>query len=462
MYKKKKMTRKKNNLTVSMKRSSNRKTTIDAIKRQASYERLITLIKESRKRQIKKAKQFQQNEKVSTSSLNDSVIILSDNENEQTEKMKYTTQDNNTNGTVHSTLGQLFKSFQCLRKSHEHGISNRIVNSTESNKSRRSIIECSSPDTSCCIISDSTNLKSKVLNTSSTNEISSNNKLNESVDDIVVVWSSINNSSTNRSISNKTDIKDISDEENQSRLFMLDYDGDPSNLTCLKSVSEEHDKDTNNDNDLLFNKPGLQLPHCSKPNFSINVEPQKNMRRISAKFYDTTFNAKQVQLEQVNEADQNKSKKLREIIIDGCNVAMAHTHGKSFSEAGLKLVIDYFQQRGHSVKAFVPQHKRSLSHRLLEKLWKEGTVVFTPSRSIAGKNITSYDDRFILEYATMCKGIVVSLDQFRDLYTEKPEWRDTIENRLLAPTFVGNYVMFPDDPLGRDGPTLAQFLRHDS
>lgn len=67
-----------------------------------------------------------------------------------------------------------------------------------------------------------------------------------------------------------------------------------------------------------------------------------------------------------------------------------------------------------------------------------------------------------MEYATMCKGIVVSLDQFRDLYTEKPEWRDTIENRLLAPTFVGNYVMFPDDPLGRDGPTLAQFLRHDS
>lgn len=68
--------------------------------------------------------------------------------------------------------------------------------------------------------------------------------------------------------------------------------------------------------------------------------------------------------------------------------------------------------------------------------------------------------RYILEYATMCGGIVVSSDQYRDLYLEKPEWRDTIEKRLLIPTFVGNYVMFPEDPLGRGGPTLEEFLRH--
>lgn len=100
--------------------------------------------------------------------MNDSVIILSDNENEQTERVKYTPQDDNTNDTVHSTLGQLFKSFQCLRKSNGHSISKRIANNTKNNKSRRSIIECSSPDKSCYIISDSTNLESKVLN--STNE----------------------------------------------------------------------------------------------------------------------------------------------------------------------------------------------------------------------------------------------------------------------------------------------------
>ena len=59
-----------------------------------------------------------------------------------------------------------------------------------------------------------------------------------------------------------------------------------------------------------------------------------------------------------------------------------------------------------------------------------------------------------------CDGIIVSQDQFRDLYNENEKYKSTIENRLLVPTFVGDFVMFPADPLGRDGPSLATFLRH--
>lgn len=151
---------------------------------------------------------------------------------------------------------------------------------------------------------------------------------------------------------------------------------------------------------------------------------------------------------------------LREIVIDGNNIAMAYRKHKIFAEEGIKIVVEYFQKRGHSVKVFVPHYRRSLNHPLLEKLYTDGIVIFTPSRVIGGKRITPYDDRYILEYATMCGGIVVSSDQYRDLYLEKPEWRDTIEKRLLIPTFVGNYVMFPEDPLGRGGPTLEEFLRH--
>lgn len=66
---------------------------------------------------------------------------------------------------------------------------------------------------------------------------------------------------------------------------------------------------------------------------------------------------------------------------------------KYFSEEGLKLVIDYFKLRGHTVKAFVPQHKRSSKHNLLEKLYTDGIVAFTPSRRIGGRTISSYDDR---------------------------------------------------------------------
>lgn len=152
--------------------------------------------------------------------------------------------------------------------------------------------------------------------------------------------------------------------------------------------------------------------------------------------------------------------KLREIVIDGNNIAMAHKNGKTFSEEGIMIVANYFRQRGHIVKVFVPLYRRSTNHPLLEKMYADGIVIFTPSRFIGGKRITPYDDRFILEYATMCGGIVVSLDQYRDLYNEKPEWRETIEKRLLTPTFVGNYVMFPEDPLGRNGPKLQEFLRY--
>lgn len=48
------------------------------------------------------------------------------------------------------------------------------------------------------------------------------------------------------------------------------------------------------------------------------------------------------------------------------------------------------------MKAFVPQHVRSLKNVLLEKLYSAGDVVFTPSRLIGGKRISSYDDRYDL------------------------------------------------------------------
>ncbi|KAJ8681304.1 hypothetical protein QAD02_017091 [Eretmocerus hayati] len=168
------------------------------------------------------------------------------------------------------------------------------------------------------------------------------------------------------------------------------------------------------------------------------------------------------QCESDTDTKKSKSKKgrLREIVIDGNNVGMAYNNGKMFSEKGIKILIEYFTKRGHTIKVFIPQTKRSVRFPLLEKWHKDGIVVFTPGRKVGHKFITSYDDRYILEYATACGGIVVSQDQFRDLYAEKTRYKDTIENRLLIPTFAGEYVMFPDDPLGRNGPTLQEFLRH--
>nr|CAD7586547.1 unnamed protein product [Timema genevievae] len=67
--------------------------------------------------------------------------------------------------------------------------------------------------------------------------------------------------------------------------------------------------------------------------------------------------------------------------------------------------------------------------------------------------------RYIVQAAHEMGGVIVSTDNFRDLLEENPAWKDTIEKRLLMFTWVEDILMFPQDPLGRNGPTLEEFLR---
>ncbi|XP_048005761.1 uncharacterized protein LOC125241353 isoform X2 [Leguminivora glycinivorella] len=156
----------------------------------------------------------------------------------------------------------------------------------------------------------------------------------------------------------------------------------------------------------------------------------------------------------------------RTIVIDGSNVAMEHGRGREFSVKGLKICIDYFVNRGHEVRAFVPRFRckfgKSTEPRLLDAMERSGLVVYTPSRELQGKTIASYDDRYIVQYAAAVDGVIVSGDNYRDVALEHPRWRKTIEQRVLPFTWVQDMIMFPRDPLGRNGPTLEQFLRHDS
>ena len=69
-----------------------------------------------------------------------------------------------------------------------------------------------------------------------------------------------------------------------------------------------------------------------------------------------------------------------------------------------------------------------------------------------------YDDRFILDLALHEEGVIVSNDQFRDMMDDKPEWREIIETRLLPFQFINDYFIIPEDPKGKDSPTLDQLL----
>ncbi|XP_063111791.1 probable ribonuclease ZC3H12C isoform X2 [Cavia porcellus] len=159
---------------------------------------------------------------------------------------------------------------------------------------------------------------------------------------------------------------------------------------------------------------------------------------------------------------------LRPIVIDGSNVAMSHGNKEVFSCRGIKLAVDWFVERGHKdVTVFVPAWRKEQSRpdalitdqEILRKLEKEKILVFTPSRRVQGRRVVCYDDRFIVKLAFESDGIIVSNDNYRDLANEKPEWKRFIDERLLMYSFVNDKFMPPDDPLGRHGPSLDNFLR---
>ncbi|KAL5010489.1 hypothetical protein ScPMuIL_012794 [Solemya velum] len=172
--------------------------------------------------------------------------------------------------------------------------------------------------------------------------------------------------------------------------------------------------------------------------------------------------------ERVDEGFCEDGNNLRPIVIDGSNVAMSHGNKEVFSCQGIKLAVHWFRQYGHTeITVFVPQWRKEMSRPdapikdqdILTDLEKEKVLVFTPARRIGGKRVVCYDDRYILKLAAEVGGIVVSNDNYRDLLNENPEYRKVVEERLLMYSFVNDRFMPPDDPLGRHGPSLENFLR---
>ncbi|XP_024229157.1 NEDD4-binding protein 1 [Oncorhynchus tshawytscha] len=163
--------------------------------------------------------------------------------------------------------------------------------------------------------------------------------------------------------------------------------------------------------------------------------------------------------------DQPGDPGLRMVVIDGSNVAMSHGLGNFFSCRGIALAVQHFWNRGHRrISTLLPQWRQKRDPRVKEQhylteLQNLGLLAYTPSREVQGKRINSYDDRFMLQLAQKTDGVIVTNDNLRDLLDESHEWRDIIKKRLLQYTFVGDHFMVPDDPLGREGPHLDDFLR---
>lgn len=166
--------------------------------------------------------------------------------------------------------------------------------------------------------------------------------------------------------------------------------------------------------------------------------------------------------------DREPSAGFRPVVIDGSNVAMSHGDKKVFSCQGLQLAVNWFWDKGmRDITVFVPLWRKELprpeapiaDQHILHELERRKILVYTPSRCVNGKRVVCYDDRYIVKLAFDSDGIIVSNDNYRDLQTENPQWKKFIEERLLMYTFANDKFMPPDDPLGRNGPTIDDFLR---
>ncbi|XP_058240895.1 NEDD4-binding protein 1-like [Hemibagrus wyckioides] len=65
----------------------------------------------------------------------------------------------------------------------------------------------------------------------------------------------------------------------------------------------------------------------------------------------------------------------------------------------------------------------------------------------------------MLHLARQTDGVIVTNDNMRDLVDESFGWKEIIKTRLLQYVFAGDLFMVPDDPLGRSGPHIKDFLR---
>lgn len=166
-------------------------------------------------------------------------------------------------------------------------------------------------------------------------------------------------------------------------------------------------------------------------------------------------------------ADQSSG--FRPVVIDGSNVAMSHGNKKVFSCRGLQLAVMWFWRRGlRDITVFVPLWRQEQSRpdapitdqHILGELERSRILVYTPSRSVGGRRVACYDDRYVVRLAVESDGVIVSNDNYRDLQAERPQWKKFIEERLLMFTFANDKFMPPDDPLGRNGPTIDSFLRN--
>lgn len=161
---------------------------------------------------------------------------------------------------------------------------------------------------------------------------------------------------------------------------------------------------------------------------------------------------------------------LRKIYIDGSNVAKAHGKDVEFSWPGIRICVEWFRNRGHSViKVFVPETKCQSASSMTSLLNSQSTSADSHHEmvldylirmdALVKTPVGSNDDMFLIEAAILNDGVIVSNDHFREESRCSDELQNYIAQNKLSYIFDDDNFIPAYDPLGRYGPSRDQFLR---
>jgi len=200
----------------------------------------------------------------------------------------------------------------------------------------------------------------------------------------------------------------------------------------------------------------------------------------------------------------NDKSNLRPIIVDSNDVALSsHSNKQVFLFSRIKQVVDYFEKRNHQIYVILSSWRKeqimtsplsnsssSLSNSVqnttqqasttsqqqqqqqqqpltpdqqaLIEMEQKNQVYYTPSKRVGAKRIVCDDDSYMLKLCVAKMGIIVSNDNFKRFLNYSDDFKLVIEERVLMYSFIDNTFMPAEDPLGKNGPSLDNFLRFES
>lgn len=207
-----------------------------------------------------------------------------------------------------------------------------------------------------------------------------------------------------------------------------------TSLGCVKEESKEDKKD-------LFN-----LDHITTDN--LDEDSKRHMNVMGG----------------WSMGSETKDKHL--IILDGQNIAIRYGDTR-FSSLGLKIAIDYWVEKGHTVHVLLPDYffnkeevikKRELAKSMGEsfKFIPDDVDLLIDLKSkgfLFGVPNWNYDDSFIIDYAKKKQAYIVTNDRYNDHIekyskgdqTRKKKLKDWVRNNCISFTFVGKeFIPNPD------------------